>query len=338
MQPPVSLKNVADEAGVSISLVSKVLNNRMGNTKVTEPVAQKVRETAERMGYRKNASAEALRAGRQNVIGVVLHRHGEAGSPLIENLLLGFSEIARENGLKLMLHFFENAGDFHNFTHILHRGHIDGLLMGGYPHEELQPAVLKIKQGGVPVVTLFEDSFFPGIPNVGMNQIEVGELATRHLLEQGCQSIGIIHSHVLRLQGYRDAMKTAGIDIDPEWIFSSRNHFDYTTGEEAAMHWIHSGRVPDGIVGESDLHALAAINTLVKQGYRVPEDVKVTGMDNSPYCQYVRPSITSVSQENYQRGKKALQTLLRIQDGIRPDPKDAISPELFVRGSTVAHP
>lgn len=329
-----SLKDIARTSGVSVSLVSKVLNDRMGNTGVTDELADKIRTTAREIGYRKNTSAQSLRTGRHDSVGVMLHRHGEAGSPLMENLVLGISEVAREHQQKLQLGFFERDEEFLEMSREAHTGTMDGLILGGLLHPDLKPRILDIQKQGIPVVTLFERSMHPSLPNVLMDQAQIGELATRHLIECGCSSVGIIHAHEDRIKGYRNALREAGLPVRRKLIYKPENlFFAMKWGEAAVRSWLSQDLLPEGIVAESDPQALAVMHALREAGIQVPEQVKVTGMDNSPFCDYVRPTLTSVSQENQVRGRIAMRMILDLREGKTPQIPD-IQPRLVPRGST----
>lgn len=329
-----SLKDIAAQSGVSVSLVSKVLNNRMGNTGVTAELAEQIRTVARDIGYRKNTSAQSLRTGRHDAVGVMIHRHGEAGSPLMENLVWGISVVAREQNQKLLLNFFEEDEEFLEMSRSAHTGMMDGLILGGMIHPDLKSRVLDIQKEGVPVVTIFERPMHPKLLNIGMDQARVAEVPTEHMLQQGCKSIGLIDAHPYRVKGYRRALHAAGLSARKAWIYKPEgDKFSLEIGEKAVRHWLETDTLPEGIVAESDSQALGVINALRDAGLDVPGDVKVSGMDNSPFCEYVRPRITSVSQENRVRGTKAMELILRIGRGKTVHHTD-IAPRLVARTST----
>lgn len=330
----VSLKSVAEEAGVSVSLVSKVLNNRLGTTGVSEELALRIRTAAERLGYRKNASALAFRSGRHDVIGVCLHEHGEVGSGIMEALLRGISSAARTYHQRLALNFFTSAKEFFEISGTLHRNVMDGLLVGGLPHPELRETIHRINREGLPVVTFMDTPLSAAIPNVGIDQQQVGYIATRHLIECGCRRIGHIRYHPDRFAGYRRAMKEAGIPIKSDWVLESKSlRYSYAAGEKAANQILRKKLSLDGVVAESDHQAIALINVLTRAGMRVPEDIRITGVDDAPFAQFTAPPLTSVSQEDEKKGCLAVELLLKARD--RRDVRSiAIQPVLKIRGST----
>lgn len=315
--PTVSLKDIASELDVSISLVSKVLNNRLGNTRVSGELAEKIRKVAKERNYRKNSSALSLRSGFHNSLSVMIHRHGERGSPLVDYMVRGIFEKANDFGQKLMLGYFQEKSEFLEICESAHRGLVDGLIIGGVPHEELCDVIMELQKDGLPMVTILEEALHKDIPNVGINIAATGELPTRHLIEQGCKKIAHIAVLEGRLQGYRSALESAGIPFEDKWVYftGDEDRFSYAGGEAAARHWIASGEIPDGVVAQSDTLATGLMNTFIRAGIKTPEDVMVTGVDDSPYCEYTLPSLSSVNQRNYPRGKKAVEMLMQLRKG-----------------------
>jgi DNA-binding LacI/PurR family transcriptional regulator len=106
------LKAIAEQANVSVSLVSRVLNDRLGNCRVAPATAKAVRDAARQQGYRKNHAAAALVAGRQNVIGGYVHTLGNRSSGLIDSLVRGMADGAARRGRRLMLRFFQETDEF----------------------------------------------------------------------------------------------------------------------------------------------------------------------------------------------------------------------------------
>ncbi len=330
----VSLKDIAQSADVSISLVSKVLNNRLGTTGVSPELADKIRQQAEKLHYRQNASAIALRQGRHDVIGVIIHRYGEPGSGLVENMVEGISSIARSRQKKLILNFVETDEEFLEICKSAHQGNMDGMIIGGLPHMKLKSSIARLRENGLPIVTIHDRPIHAEIPNVGIDQAAIGGLATLHLVEQGCTRIAHIFHNEKRHDGYTDAMGEAGLAVEPELLFNAGTmRYSYLAGETAATAFLDRKCGFDGIVCDSDQQAAGVINLLQERGIRVPQDVKVTGMDNAPFCEYIRPSITSISQKTRNAGELAMHMFLEMESGGRVEGA-MLEPELFVRQSS----
>ncbi|WFB37192.1 LacI family DNA-binding transcriptional regulator [Kiritimatiellota bacterium B12222] len=332
--PTVSLKDIANEVGVSISLVSKVLNGRLGSTRVSRELAAKIHQVAQARNYRKNSSALSLRSGFHDSLSVMIHRHGEGGSPLVDYMVRGVFEEANRGNQKLLMGFFKEKQEFLDVCASAHRGLVDGLIIGGAVHNELCEEVLKLKQEGWPLVTILEEALHPSIPNVGINAMATGEMPTRHLIEQGCKTIGHLSVRPERRAGYEKAMNEAGFFIDEEWVVECGfDAFGYSHGVVAAQKWLKLGRIPDGVVAQSDCLAVGFMNTVREAGIRCPEDVLVIGVDDSPFCAYSLPSLSSVNQRNYPRGKKAVEMIMALREGGEVESIE-FEPTLKVRRST----
>lgn len=309
-----SLRDIAQEVGVSVSLVSKVINNRLGTTGVSDDTVRAINRSAKKLGYRKNASAVALLQGRHNVFGVYIHRHGMAGSGILEDLLAGISAAARQFKQRQFLNFFESTEEVLELCDAAHPGSMDGLLLGGIAHKEVLDRLRGIRRTGLPIVTVHDEPVGPDIPNVGMDQVLVGRLATDHLIERGARAIAHIVNSADRFQGYRDALAAAGLPYDEARVYrgSIGRDYSHSTGESAVKAFLQRGVAFDGIFAQSDQEAVGCINALFAAGRQVPRDVRVIGIDNAPYCEFARVPVSSVSQESCVRGFKAVEMLMAM--------------------------
>lgn len=158
-------------------------------------------------------------------------------------------------------------------------------------------------------------------------------LPTRHLLGKGCRKIAHIRSLDMRYQGYRKALQDGGLPETPELVCAALEDFGAEAGREAVRHWIKNGLEFDALVAESDHQALGAISELISHGRRVPEDVKVFGVDDSPLCTVGSVPISSVSQQIEETGAQAVSMILK-RINKEPPASVAIQPVLRLRAST----
>lgn len=309
-----SLKDIASELDVSPSLVSKVLNDRLGNTGARPATIQAIQDKARQLGYRKNLSAVALRAGRQHAIGVFVHRHGRSGAGLIESLLEGISDQARAENHRLLLHFFQSADEFRSLRNDIHSGTMDGLILAGVAHTDLKEDITRFKQMGIAVVTIHNQNVAGAVPNIGMSQVEVGRAATAHLIERGCRRIAHLKQEAGRYEGYRQALHDAGIPFDPALIFAEKGNFAGELGAKAVESWLANRVAFDGLFAPCDEQAVEALNALMRARISVPDQVRVVGVDDAPYCRFSAVPLTSVSQRFRERGREAVRLLLSDTD------------------------
>lgn len=331
-----SLKDIAAEVGVSTSLVSKVLNNRMGNTGTRKELAEEIRVVARRMGYRKNRSASGLRTGRQHVIGTFIHRHGQAGSGVTERIVTGLSSAATRHHQRIILDFFEDAEAFMSFRDWMEPSQMDGLIIGGLPHMELREEVEDVQKGGVPVVTILQRPLAGSLPNVGMDEQQIGRMAATHLIERGCRRLAHIADFSEREQGFNQAVQQSGLLVESSLIYRGGEPlFSFNKGRAAARHWLASGQSFDGVVAQSDEEALGVMSELQAAHISIPEHIKVIGVDNAPYADFFPVPLSSVSQLSVERGRRAVDMLM---SRIRGEEVASITlqPEIVERASTKA--
>jgi LacI family transcriptional regulator len=333
-----NLQGIAQDLNVSVSLVSKVLNNRLGTSRVSAVTLEAIRERAKGVGYRKNHSAAALANGRQNVIGVFLHSIGCEGSGLIQSMVEAIAEQASKHDQRLLLQFYRTQEEFSRMRRWMHRGVMDGAIVAGLPHRELTHSLLEIQRGGVPIVTFLDVQLDPSLINVSTNQTAVGQVATEHLIAQGCRRIAHIRVMEERHQGYKAALSVAGLEYRPELVFDPHlvniiADYEHPAGDAAVGHFLKQGLEFDGIVAQSDQQAVGAMHALVRSGRRVPEDVKIIGVDNSPFCGFSLIPLSSVSQEERLAGRRAVQMLMDLISGKMIDCAE-VCPVLHVRRSS----
>lgn len=329
-----TLQDIASSLKVSVPLVSKVLSGNMGTTGCGMPVRQAILSKASELNYRPNLIARSLQSGRTGALGVFIHPLGAPGSDLIERLMIGISAQANIYNHRLSIRFYQTDHDFiHSFTQSA-RSEIDGLLVAGVFHPQLMRLYKAVEKHGIPVVTMFKNAVASAdLTNVFCDDFQIGYQPTRHLLKKGCRRIAHIRSLDIRYQGYVKALRDFGQQEDPALVYTAIERFGTDTGREAVRHWIANGLEFDALVAESDHQALGAISELLSHGRRVPEDVKVFGVDDSPLCALGSVPISSVSLQIEEIGMQAIDVLMKR---INKEPAEsvAIQPVLCLRASS----
>lgn len=332
-----TLNDIARELGVSVSMVSKVLNRRFkGRSSASRAKAQAIFDKARELNYIRNTTAASLVKGRQDAMGIFVHEHGVGGSEITSRTVRSISTEAGRLHQRLMLHYYATPDELLQLLPMAHHANVDGLVMVGVPLDRSSDALLELAGRGLPVTTVYDHELHPDFPNIGIDQTRVAALATRHLVERGCRRIGFVGTQgglmPRRVQGYCDVLREAGLEADSRLLYP---HGDFTaaSGEAAVNAWRAEGISFDGIVGQSDQHAAGAINALLRAGVAVPEQVKVIGIDDSPFCDFYIVPISSVSQQMAHRGQLAVQALYRLTHQ-EPAPGATIEPTLATRAST----
>ena len=335
------LRDIADEVGVSISLVSRVLNNRMGSTGVRPALAERIRAAAADMNYQPNPAAVALSGGRKNVLGVFVHRLGIEGSGIIERTIEGISAAAQVGNQRLVTSFFTTADDFENLRPMMCREVIDGMLVIGIRHPELVSELLSLRETGLPVATFHDEPIHDDIPNVGLDRVAVGRSATAHLISRGSRKIVCIQNTEAHRTGYLSALRKHNLPEDPRLIYEVAtqdkqpdvNPYGTEVGKQLVRDLIAQGITFDAIVAESDAQAIGAMNELPLHGLEVPTQVRVIGVDDSPHCVLSRVPLSSVSGLMRERARLALELLIQL---VQEKPANSIilQPQIRAREST----
>jgi LacI family transcriptional regulator len=328
------LQDIARELDVSVSLVSKVLNGRLGTTGANPKTVRAIERAAQKLHYRKHSSAAALATGRQNVVGLFLHSIGVEGSGVSEAIVRGVSAALAARGQRLMLQYFLGADEFRAACPEVGRHAMDGLIVGGVHHHELVPELAQVQDAGIPVVTIHDQPLAgEALPNVGSDQVAVGRIATEHLIALGCRRIAHVKVDSHRASGYHQALSAAGLPARPE-LFHVARRYDARSAEEALAAFDAAGAAFDGIVAQSDQQAAAVVSVLLRRGVRVPDQVKVIGVDDSPFCEFFPVRLSSVSNEHFARGRRAVEMLMDRLAG-RPVASVQELPVLRPRESTI---
>jgi DNA-binding LacI/PurR family transcriptional regulator len=329
-----SLKDVATRAGVSVMTVSKVVNNHPG---VAPETRAKVERAIRDLQYRPNLAARNLRRGRSGNIALAVP---DIAIPYFAELSRKIMQSASGHGLSVLID--QTSGRRANEQLAISDARaqlVDGVIL--FP-SGLRPDDLAERRGGVPVV-LLGGRADRSADHVVIDNVGAGQAATAHLVSLGRRRIATIgpakeypggrpHS---RLEGYRLALREAGIEPDPdlEGVAAAYHRADGATAMEQL---ITAHPDLDAVFCFTDLLAVGAIKALHRLGRRVPDDVAVVGFDDIEEGRFHTPGLTSVAPDKEQIAAGAVELLVQ-----RIGAAEATSPRavqaahrLVVRGST----
>lgn len=297
--PRVTLKQVAEAVGVSLATASYALNH---GGSVGRETRDRVIKEAERLGYRPNLSAKAMRTGRTSAIGMVLPDLTNPFFPLLAQTVI---HAAREQGYSVFLTDTQGSKDaeVQSIDALIRRG-VDGIVW--FPIDDLPDRQPNLQ--GVPTIVL--DRTIEGFDSVLADYAAGGQLAARHLVEAGHRHIGVIAgpadamSSRLRAQAacaYLEAH--ANVAWQVEAAFS-------TDLDPGVVQTLLRGKATAVIAG-ADLIAIGAIRALQRAGRRVPDDVSVIGFDNIAWGDLCTPALTTIDMPVSEIGTEAVAMLLR---------------------------
>jgi DNA-binding LacI/PurR family transcriptional regulator len=304
----VSLKDVAERAGVSVRTVSNVVS---GFALVAPDTRERVQRVLDEVGYRPNAAARHLRGGRSGLIGLVVP---EITSPYFAELAGHLVQQAEARSWLLLVQQTDGDADReHRLVDGAPGQMVDGVVLSPWA---LSPADLGDRTGRTPLVLLGEQDAGGVLDHVAVDSVAAARDATRHLIGLGRRRIAAVgpQPHLdngtaaRRIEGYRQALAEAGLPHDPA-LEAPVRRLHRADGADAARRLLDAGARPDALFCFSDQLALGALHALADRGLRVPADVAVAGFDDIEDGRYANPPLTTVSPDKAAIATAALDCL-----------------------------
>jgi LacI family transcriptional regulator len=323
----VTIIDVARLAGVSVSTVSKVINDRYG---VAPETYDKVMDIVSDLGYESSLVASSLRRHSTNVIGILVPEF----EPFSTELLKGISSAVEGTGYELLAY----SGNLeHNQVGWERRSlsRLAGTLIDG---AVIVAPTASVTDATIPVVAVDPHTGKTGPSTVEADNVGGARAATQHLIELGHRRIAHIRGRTdlvsaqLREQGYREALVAAGIPFDPELVRVGGYRAAETT--DAARELLSRSDRPTAVFAANDLSAIRVLEIARELGLRVPEDLSVVGFDNVPEAANAVPALTTVAQPLHQMGAEAVRLLLGLLAGGTTEDHLLLPASLVVRAST----
>lgn len=325
MSGDVTVRDIANAAGVSVGTVSRALKNQRG---LSDETRRHVRQVAADLGY----DLSRLRSGKAPRLVFLIHRHHSnfAVNPFFAEVMHGVEEGCRQFGVAPTL-LSARQGDAVGKLLKLHEP--DALLVAGYFEDEV---LVQLTDLGLPLVLV--DGWIPGCAAVNPDNTGGGYQATRHLLDLGRQRIAYIAGSLAhfsireRSRGYRRALFEAGVLADPDLEALAPPGLDDAEGAAAAMRTLLRRRVrPDAVFAYNDSAALAAMRVCLNAGLRIPEDIAFVGFDDIPAARYGAIPLTTLRVDKQELGRTGVEML--VGGGAMPQ-EMVMGVELMVRESS----
>lgn len=326
---PVTLADLAREAGTSASTASRALS---GRGYVSADVRDRLLAVADRLGYVPNASARTLKQQRSRVVGVVV---SDLGNQFYARLAAGVEQVLREADYQMMVLGDNNEGvEEVEGARTFLAMRAPGVIMTPAGAEATELLVAQ----GVAVVEV--DRRIARVPcdGVVIDNERGARDATRHLLDLGHRRIALLGvetdwtSDAGRLDGYRAAFADADGEVDERLIVRIPRH---APDAEDRIEALVAAERPTAIFATNNRLAEQAWRVIRRRGLRLPHEVSLVGFDDVPWMEMVEPGITAVEQPILELGRCAARLLLRRLDDPLLDPAvEVLEPRLVVRGST----
>jgi LacI family transcriptional regulator len=332
--PNLTLEDIAREAGVSRSTVSRVVNN---SPNVRDDVRQRVQRVIEHTGYHPNAAARTLASQRSWMIGLVVPRGVRTffTDPYFLHLTQGLVQACNQRNYTLGLFLAESLEDEQGIgPRVSRRGFLDGILIqSGAPGD---PLIERLVRAQLPVVVVGRPFDAANVSYIDVDNTAGARSAVLHLIRLGRQRIATITGPANltvsadRAEGYRRALAERDRPLDEGLIVEG----DFTeAGGYRAMQRLMPAR-PDAVFAASDIMAVGAMRAAREGGLRIPDDVAFVGFDDISLTAAPETALTTVRQPVAQFGTAALEILIDLIDnGVHPARRVIMVTELVVRDS-----
>ena len=339
----VRMKDIAEQAGVSRSTVSLVLNKKHVSVRIPDATRRRVLSAASQLGYRPNETARAMVTGKNRTLVYLLHNPAQE---VAASILAGALGEAEHHGYLIKLVGREESFDKRDIERCVELRPAG--IMALYVTPSLTPYLQQeAARYQIPVVLL--DSSFPvdGVMRVLSDDVDGMEQAVSHLHSLGHRHIAYLSgpawsgASVLRESGYQKAMMRHNLPVTPGSI--ARCEWTISSMRQAARQLLQNPVRPTALCCVDDKTALIAVHVAQKQGLRVPEDLSLVGFADLEMAAYGNPPLTTVAQPFAALGQAAVRSLLaaakHLENGEEPKTADVLLfNHLTVRESTTTPP
>lgn len=330
---PITIKDIAQELRISVSTVSRALQN---HPDISERTKQLVHECAQRLNYKPNLMASNLRTCRNTTIGVVMP---ELNHHFFSSVLNGMEQTANEEGYHILIcQTKEDVNKEIQAVHTLISSRVAGILVGVSKQTVELQHLKDVQDSGIPLV-LYDRP----CPSLKCDQVVSDDYkgaynAVEYLIHTGCKRVmcftSSMHLEVSRrrYQGWRDAMINYHMPILDEMVV------ECDTRRQAIIdtpHILQSENRPDAVFCVNDDCAVGVLHAAQILGVKIPEELSICGFSDAPICRVKMPMLTTVQQHGFEIGKRAMTRLLKRLERAESIPQTEMVPtDLIVRETT----
>lgn len=309
----VTLKDIAQEAGVSVMTVSNVVNGNL--SKVSKENAQRIREIIKKRNYVPNSSARSLAKSNSKIIAIILREEEEENtlqSPYNASMVGTIIQKIQKRGYYTMVNIMKSASDI---SQSLRTWNVEGAVFLGMFDNEIEAMC---NTSDIPMVFIDSYSDIRRLSNVGIDDYRGGQLAAEYLIQRGHRQLAFVgpptyHTGVVqhRFCGFCDTLEKYGLPFIPEHHFVLESDAKPDTIIDLGQ---RLAKLKDEITAafvSSDQIASYLIQGLRSCGLRLPEDFSIIGFDNLMICRQMTPQLTTISQDLEQKAELAVEILFR---------------------------
>ena len=334
-QMSVTIKDVSNDAGVSIKTVSRVINKEKN---VSEKTKEIVIKSIQKLGFKPNKSAQSLRSKRSHMIALL---YNNPNKHYLADIQGGILRLCKETGYNLVLQEcdYTNVNLGLEITEFIDDFSIDGLIVTP-PLSDMNEFLEHLNQTQTEYSIIAPSNTRKVKSYVSSNDYEASYAMTNKIINKGHLNIGFIKGHHkhsashLRFNGFTEALKDRGMSLNSEWV--KEGNFSFDSGFSAGLDLLKSHNKPSVIFASNDYMAAGVMKAAQMNGINIPLDLSLVGFDDSPLAAQLWPSLTTIRQPMEDMAYHAARLLLGNIDGLSEemDSKEFIS-ELILRESLI---
>ncbi|NLP45918.1 MAG: LacI family transcriptional regulator [Epulopiscium sp.] len=332
----ITIYDIAKQAKVSASTVSKALNN---HSDISEKTKKRIKELASEMGYLPNSHARSLITKRSYNIGILFMDESNSGltHAFFANILENIRVTLENKGYDITFISSGFAGQRNAsfLEHCKYRG-VDGVILACIDFDSQQ--VLELIHSDIPVVLI--DKKIEGKSSVLSENYEGTKQAVHYLIDHGHEKIGFIHGQTNstgvteeRLRGFYDAMKERNKSIVEEWMMAG-SYYEWKPTYQCVKKILTLPYKPTALLLPDDYAALAAYRVIHKMNLKIPEDLSLIGYDGLEFSQILTPRLTTIKQDTKSIGMLAGEKIIRLIEG-NDNPEIIYVPSKILEGTSV---
>jgi LacI family transcriptional regulator len=332
---PVSIKDIANEVGVSTTTVSFVLNGKAKEKRISEDLKNEILKIASKLNYRPNQIARGLRTGQTHTLGLIVE---DISNPFFANLAKVVEEEADKFGYTVMFCCTENSETkASNLINMLNHRQMDGFIIT--PTPGMEEDIMRLREQKKPLVLI--DRYFPDLDSsyVTVDNYKGAYEATRYLVGKGYKRVGLVTIESgqvqmqKRLEGYYGALKDNGVPPSEDLVLRLPYDLDKSTAVSLISGYI-SRYKPDSLFFTTNYLGVFGLESLRVSGIRIPGEMGMICFDDNDLFRLGSPSVTVVAQPIELIGREAVTSLLhqlKNKGTDEPLSKLILEPHLIVR-------
>ena len=337
----VTLKQIAEELGISVATVSKALKEYSDVSKRTRAL---VRETAHRLNYKPNSFAVNLRTKESKTIGIIIP---EIVHHFFSSVIKGIVSQAEKKGyLVIMLQSNESYDLEKKQLDLLISKRVDGILISLANGTRNFDHIKNVISQDIPLVMFDKIAKVVNCSKVIIDDRKAAYMATQYLINIGCKKIAHFRGPLLpqnsidRFLGYKQALLDNNITYDSSLVYINEcSDKSFEEGKKNAKQLLKDHKDVDGIFINTDLVAIGAMTLFLEKGIKIPEQINIVGFSNWFMSSVISPSLTTVDQPGFKMGKKAFKILYKEMMAKKKNKKFdykqvVLDTELVIRDST----